>query len=485
MAKKKKARKAKKARKGMSKAARRKAGKKAAATRARKKAMRSAAAKKGARRKARKGGSRKGKRRAAEAMEKPRKKKGKKGGRKGSKKGRRKGKRQDLATQLTNAKMRIATIEQRYADKHRLLQDRILKAAGLEKERLRVKLSKLEAERGKELARKNKQIATLQAAEKGKRRSKGRKGKRKGAKRNPIGSGGGHEWGATALGVFLGLVFTIGPYRALRSHSLGTSGGGAGGVDAPVQGDVPNLLTGQLPLWSRLKWKGLIAILTVGTVDIALPFVAAAYTDSDFWKTMWQTWGVTGSVLAGAKVTTDVAALAMKKHPHRPADVRSREHGARRARPVGRRAAAGDQRRSRPRSAGAHGLRSRARRLRARRSRRCLLRSVRRQERQGSPPGLSARHRTGNHRHDSTAGGPEHPRRASAQPGAEHGQHGLAEPRGAQRLLASHQHGRRRRHPHQQVRAEEPLRQQEPLRHLRRFRGARTALREARDSPTQ
>jgi len=43
-----------------------------------------------------------------------------------------------------------------------------------------------------------------------------------------------------------------------------------------------------------------------------LPFIAAAYTDSDFWKTMWQTWGVTGSVLAGAKVVTDVSALALK-----------------------------------------------------------------------------------------------------------------------------------------------------------------------------
>ena len=219
------------------------------------------------------------------------------------------------ATQLTNAKMRIATIEQRYADKHRALQDRILKAAGLEKERLRVKLIKLEGERGKELARKNKQIAVLQAAERGKGRRKGRKGKgRKGARRNPIGSGGAHEWGATALGILTGLLLTVGPYRMIRSHALTPAGAGgrSGGIDAPAQGDVPNLLTGSLPLWSRLKWRGLIAIVTVGAVDIALPAVLAAYSDSDFWKTFNQTWMVTGVTLAGAKVVTDVGALALK-----------------------------------------------------------------------------------------------------------------------------------------------------------------------------
>ena len=247
-------------------------------------------------------------------MEKPRKKKGKKGGkRKGSKKGKRRGKRADLATQLINAKAKIASIESRYADKHRLLQDRILKAAGSEKERLRKLLGKLEAERGKELARKDKQIAVLRAAEGKKRRSGKRKGKRRGARRNPIGSGGAHEWGATALGVFAGLVLTIGPYRMIRSHALIPQGAASTGADQPNQGDVPNLLTGSLPLWSRLKWRGLIAILTVGTVDIALPAVLAAWSDSDFWKTFNQTWMLTGVALTGAKLTTDVAALAMKK----------------------------------------------------------------------------------------------------------------------------------------------------------------------------
>jgi hypothetical protein len=317
MAKKKKAKKVRAKKSGMSKAARRKAGKKAAATRAAKKARRSAAAKKAYR--SRKGGKRK----AARASEPKRKKGKRKGGksRKGGKKGkRRSGKRMDTATYLVNTKAKLANIEARYESRLAAYKAKMSKASDAEKNRLREKLVKLEAERGKEIARikasSDKKLAALQAAEGKKRKGKrkgGKKGKRRSkARRNPIGSGGGHEYLATAAGVLTGVLLTVLPYRMLRSHAL-SAGGAQGAVDAPAQGDVPNLLTGQLPVWSKLKWKGALALGAVLILDIALPLTAAAMIESsDGWKTYFQLWGWTGITLGTTKVTLDLLGLATK-----------------------------------------------------------------------------------------------------------------------------------------------------------------------------
>ena len=300
------------------------AARKGARTKARHKAERAAAGRKGARKAKRSGKRSSGKRKAREMAMEPRKTKKRKGGkRKGSRKGssKRRVKRQDLTTQLTNAKARIATLEARYAAKHLALQQRIVKSAGAERERLIVLLNKLKIEQGKEINRIKVQsaakLARLEAAEGrrrgGKSRKSGRKGKRRGARRNPIGSGSGYEHLATAAGVLAGIVFTVLPYRMIRSHALLPQGAVATGSDQPNQGDVHNLLVGQLPLWSRLKWKGLLALGTVLVVDIALPFTAAAMIESsDSWKVFFQMWGWTGATLGTTKLVVDVAGLATK-----------------------------------------------------------------------------------------------------------------------------------------------------------------------------
>ena len=330
--------KAKRAKKKGSSKSRKAAARKAAKTRAAKHAARSRAAKKAARTRARKGGSRKGRksgrkgghrkgsrkgsRKAREMAMEPRKSKKGRKGKKGRKSGKRRSKRMDTASALAGTRAKLATLESRYAQKFAATKARMEKAQGQELERLRAKLVKLEAERGKEIARiKNnseKKLAALQAAErrrgrKGKKR-KSRKGGRRRARRNPIGSGGGHEYLATAAGILTGIVLTVLPYRMIRSHALTAVGGGSGAADAPVQGDVPNLLTGQLPLWGRLKWKGLLALGVVAVVDIALPLTAAALIESsDGWKTYFQLWGWTGVTLGATKLTVDVLSLATKK----------------------------------------------------------------------------------------------------------------------------------------------------------------------------
>ena len=152
----------------------------------------------------------------------------------------------------------------------------------------------------------------LQAAEKkkGKRKGKGRKGSKR--DKNPIGSGGMVEYAAVAGGVLTAIAMTIIPYRVIRSHAL-IAGQGAPPVDQPVQGDVPNLLTGQLPVWSKLKWKGAIALGVVLVGDIAMPlFVASRIKTSDGWKTFFQMWGWTSVALASSKLVVDVAAFATK-----------------------------------------------------------------------------------------------------------------------------------------------------------------------------
>ena len=124
-----------------------------------------------------------------------------------------------------------------------------------------------------------------------------------------------HEYGAVAGGVLTAIALTIIPYRMIRSHALqsGQGGGGSGMIDQPAQGDVPNLLTGQLPLWSRLKWKGAIALGVVLVGDIAVPlFVASRIKTSDGWKTFFQLWGWTSVGLASTKLVVDVLAFATK-----------------------------------------------------------------------------------------------------------------------------------------------------------------------------
>ncbi|MDE2022190.1 MAG: hypothetical protein KGI71_04770 [Patescibacteria group bacterium] len=267
----------------------------------------------------------KGKSRAREeAMEPAKKPRGKKKG--GGKKGKRK--HPDVATQITNAKMKMATIEQRYAEKLAAVKARLAKASDNEKAALIRKFEKLEQERNAELLRQQKKsakiqadYARLQAAEeerhrKGKRRGKGKKGSKR--RRNPIGSGGMKEF-ATAGGILTGIALTIIPYRALRSHPLLATAPSPGPqiqgqwYDQPAQGDVPNLLTAQLPVWSRMKWRGAIAMGVVVLGDIVLPlWIASRIKSHDGWKTFFQMWGMTGVTLAGTKVVVDVAALATK-----------------------------------------------------------------------------------------------------------------------------------------------------------------------------
>ena len=325
-----KSKKAKKAaRKGGRKSAKRAAAaRKAARTRAEKARKRSLSAKKAARTRARGGkkssrkgsrkGARKGKRKAREtAAEKPRKKprkKAKKGGRKGRK-------REDSATKIAKLNLKLANLTEHYRAKRDADLAKLAKAEGSEKVRLEKRIAKLRSEHERELARLRERLRRVEstAAERRKgRKGKGRKGKRRGGKRrekNPIGSGGMHEYGAVAGGVLTAIALTIIPYRMIRSHALQTSqgGGGSGMIDQPAQGDVPNLLTGQLPLWSRLKWKGAIALGVVLVGDIAVPlFVASRIKTSDGWKTFFQLWGWTSVGLASTKLVVDVLAFATK-----------------------------------------------------------------------------------------------------------------------------------------------------------------------------
>jgi hypothetical protein len=260
----------------------------------------------------------KGKSKAREEMaaEKGKSSKGKgKGKGKGKSKGK-SGKRKkpvDLVSLITRNRNAIASVEARYTAKLAAMKDKLQRAEGAEKDRLIKKQAKLLKERDDELARIRKQgekrlkhEQELQAAAAEGKKKKRKKGKSK-REKNPIGSGGMQEYAAVGGGVLTAIALTIIPYRMIRSHAL------ASGQDAPAQGDVPNLLTGQLPLWSRLKWKGAIALGVVLVGDIALPlFVASRIKTSDGWKTFFQLWGWTSVALAGSKLVVDTLALATK-----------------------------------------------------------------------------------------------------------------------------------------------------------------------------
>jgi hypothetical protein len=244
-------------------------------------------------------------------------KKGKKGGKKkGSKKkgskGKKGGKHADVGSLIARNKAAMASVEARYALKLEAAKTRLAKAEGAERGRLAKKLEKLLSERDAEIARLRKQQErTLQkerelqaAAAEGKKKKKRKKSKRD---KNPIGSSGMAEYAAVGGGVLTAIALTIIPYRMIRSHAL------ASGKDAPAQGDVPNLLTSQLPLWSRLKWRGAIALGVVIVGDIAMPlFVASRIKTSDGWKTFFQLWGWTSVALAGSKLLVDTLAFATK-----------------------------------------------------------------------------------------------------------------------------------------------------------------------------
>ncbi|HXB28139.1 MAG TPA: hypothetical protein VNV25_25640 [Gemmatimonadaceae bacterium] len=296
---KRKARKSSKRSRAARKAARTRMAKKEARRAAARKAARSRKRKGGGKRKARKSGKRKSAKRSAAARKGARTRKARKSG-----KTRRRARRASPERIYKKALVE-GNRHERAASRLRTQYEKALKA---NKNRSAAQVEKLRKQQERLKARL--QYHEGMAAEARKRKGKRRGGKRR--ERNPIGSGGMQEYAAVGGGVLTAIALTIGPYRMIRSHALG-SGGGQGNVDAPVQGDVPNLLTGQLPLWSRLKWKGAIALGVVLVGDIALPlFVASRIKTSDGWKTFFQLWGWTSVALASTKLVVDTLALATK-----------------------------------------------------------------------------------------------------------------------------------------------------------------------------
>lgn len=302
--KRKKARKSSKRSRAAKKAARTRMMKKEARRAAARKAARSRKRKGGGKRKARKSGKRKSSKRSAAARKGARTRKANKT----RKSGKRRSSRRASPERIYKRALTEGNRHERAAARLRKQYESALKA---NKTRSAAQVEKLRKQQERLKAR-------LQYHEGMAAESKRRKGKRRGGKRrekNPIGSGGMHEYGAVAGGVLTAIALTIIPYRMIRSHAL-TSGAGqgtAGMIDAPNKGDVPNLLTGQLPLWSRLKWKGAIALGVVLVGDIAVPlFVASRIKTSDGWKTFFQLWGWTSVGLASTKLVVDVLAFATK-----------------------------------------------------------------------------------------------------------------------------------------------------------------------------
>ena len=283
--KKRKARKSSKRSRAAKKAARTRMAKKEARRAAARKAARSRKRKGGGKRKARKSGKRKSAKRSAAARKGARTRKARKSGKRRS---------------ARRASPERSNRHERAASRLRTQYEKALKA---NKNRSAAQVEKLRKQHERLKARL--QYHEGMAAEARKRKGKRRGGKRR--ERNPIGSGGMHEYAAVGGGVLTAIALTIIPYRMIRSHAL------ASGQDAPAQGDVPNLLTSQLPLWSRLKWKGAIALGVVLVGDIALPlFVASRIKTSDGWKTFFQLWGWTSVALAGSKLVVDTLAFATK-----------------------------------------------------------------------------------------------------------------------------------------------------------------------------
>ena len=298
------------------------AARKAAKTRAAKKEARRAAGRKAARSrknkgggKKRKSGKRKSSKRSAAARkgartkkrnESKRSKSAKKGARKARKSGKRRSSRRTSPDRIYRKALAEGNRHDRQAARLRKQYESALKAnknrSAAQVEKLRKQQERLKAR----LQYHEGMAAEARKSKKGKRRNKSKRDK------NPIGSGGMVEYAAVAGGVLTAIAMTIVPYRLIRSHAL-IPGQGAPPVDQPKQGDVPNLLTGQLPLWSRLKWKGAVALGVVLVGDIAVPlFVASRIKTSDGWKTYFQMWGWTSVALSGTKLVVDVLALATK-----------------------------------------------------------------------------------------------------------------------------------------------------------------------------
>jgi hypothetical protein len=297
-----KAEKKTKKRKARKSSKRSRAAKKAARTRMAKKEARRAAARKAARSRKRKGGGKRKARKSGKRKSAKRSAAARKGAR--TRKARKSGKRRSARRASPERIYKKALVEgnrhERAASRLRTQYEKALKA---NKNRSAAQVEKLRKQHERLKARL--QYHEGMAAEARKRKGKRRGGKRR--ERNPIGSGGMHEYAAVGGGVLTAIALTIIPYRMIRSHAL------ASGQDAPAQGDVPNLLTSQLPLWSRLKWKGAIALGVVLVGDIALPlFVASRIKTSDGWKTFFQLWGWTSVALAGSKLVVDTLALATK-----------------------------------------------------------------------------------------------------------------------------------------------------------------------------
>lgn len=308
-------------------AKRSKAAKKAAKTRAEKHAARVRAGKKAARTRARKHGHK------GHAME-PKKGKSKRGKSKKGKSKKGKGRRRghgDPAVLIARNNVKLANLRSTYDRKLTDYKAKLERAEGAEKTRLENKIAKLREAHKMEIARLEKKAAAaiqrakqaeMTAAERKRgKHKKGRGNGRKSRRRNPI-DGMGQNLAAGG-GVVAGVLLTVLPYRMIRSHALlSAAPSGAPSqlqgqwYDAPAQGDVPNLSAAQLPVWSKLKWKGAIALGVYIIGDLVLPFSLAHWAGKaghEKTKSFLQVWGYTALTLGATKVVVDVSAVALKK----------------------------------------------------------------------------------------------------------------------------------------------------------------------------
>lgn len=267
----------------------------------------------------------KGGHRSRAAEPKSSKKKGGGKGKKGGKKSKKRGPRgvESLSTAINRDKTRLANLRADYETKLSKYRTRLATAEGAERERLEKAISRLKQQLTEAIARHEERekafrekLAMAQAAEKSRKSGKGKKKKRKS---NPIDGGG--EGFAAAAGAGLGGVLTVVQYRAIVSHPLTPTNpagvaapSGSFGYDTPNVGDVPNLLTPSLPVWSKFKWRKLIALLAYLGIDVGVPFAAVMWVPAEHRKTrtFFQAMLIADLTLGGTKFLIDVAAFALK-----------------------------------------------------------------------------------------------------------------------------------------------------------------------------
>lgn len=271
-------------RKGSKLTKRQRAGRKAARTRAMKKAKRSAAAKKAARcrknkskckskKRRRKGGKRKAKRGG--------KRRGKKRG--GKRRGKKRGK----------GRRRTPKMGTRGYEKH-------LAA------RVRAKQRK-DAKKDREVARLEKKIARLKAAEeaRGRRRHHTKKVKHRAraAAPNPIGSSDNMEFLTGFAGAVFGGLGALALDRWASTHPLAVGSSGSGFADTPASGQVYDSQGPNTPWWSsmsRVLW---------GIVGVAAPLgISAIIPDRHpHWKSFFQVAFFGSLTVTGTKIAADGA----------------------------------------------------------------------------------------------------------------------------------------------------------------------------------